>query len=339
MPFHTSNNVLYGFDTDCRYSPHYRRAIRRLVQFFPGMGCVPWLRTNGDCCRFCQLPYGTRFAVLGQGHEDHFTSWQVDLEDYVEMYEHSISQSAQVENITLFNGGSFLTDKEIPKAFRQHVYSGFAKHPTAIQLMIESRPEFVREPMLDEAQELIGAKDLMIGIGLESIDDTVRNQYLRKFIGRRSFTDAIRVLQSRGVQSLVYVFLKAPELSERQAYEDAASTIAFLSDLGVDEIALSCAFVPPGGHLEELHQQGRFRPPWLWTIVKLLDEARSRNWPLSVGGFDDFPPPVAIAHNCGRCDAQVMKVIDVYRTSGVLEGHLGLVCSCQDDWRVEMGNA
>ncbi|AXS40681.1 radical SAM protein [Breoghania sp. L-A4] len=297
---------------------------------------MPWLKTRGACCTFCRLPAGTRLAVLGEGHEDHFSPWRVAQADYVEMIDTALDGSQGVENITLFNGGSFLTDHEIPSTARKHLYQRFAEHPTASELMVESRPEFVRDDMLDEALDAIGEKRLMVGIGLESIDDHVRNDVLKKYIGRKSFLAAIENLQRHGIRTFVYVFLGAPGLSARDAYLDAKRTIAFLADLGIDEIALSCAFVPPGGQLETLYRQDAFRPPWLWTILELIAEARDNGWPLSVGGFDDFPPPVAIAQNCGKCDQQVMEVIDTHRATGTLTLTALPECGCRPEWERAM---
>lgn len=339
MEHYTENGTLYGFFTETRFAPSQRRPVKRQVMLIPGQGCVPWLKTKGECCTFCRLPAGTRFAVLGDGHEDHFRPWRVPQSDYVEMIETALSEAGDVENITVFNGGSFLTDHEIPPEVRKHIYRRFAEHPTASELMVESRPEFVRDDVLDEALRVISEKKLMVGIGLESIDDHIRNNVLKKYIGRTSFLAAIKRLQHRGARTFVYAFLGAPGLSEREAYHDAQQTIQFLVNLGVDEIALSCAFVPPGGHLEKLYRRDAFRPPWLWTIIELMAEARQHSWPLSVGGFDDFPPPVAIAQNCGRCDPQVMNVIDAYRSSGNLPLSALPQCGCRSEWGSSMEEA
>jgi len=336
VPYTTSNGTQYHYQTDNRYAPVYGKSIRRLVQFFPGMGCVPFLKTEGTCCTFCRLPHATRHAVLGEGYDDHFESWIVGAGDLREMFDKSLEESGEIDNITLFNGGSFLTDREIPAEFRQYVYRGIAAHPTARQLMIESRPEFVREKTLAEALDIIGEKNLMVGIGLESSDDFVRNKLLKKFIGKKSFTDSVRLMQNMGVQIFVYTFLKAPGLSERESLDDVLRTIQFLVDLGVDEIALSCAFVPPGGQLEELYKRGEFRPPWLWTILEVIKQAHNKNWPLTVGGFEDFPPPIAVSQNCGSCDSEIFQFLDHYRADGAGLGQSDLSCTCHDEWRLLM---
>ena len=329
-----TNGVHYGVFKDTRFGPASGNAEKRLVLLIPGQGCVPWLATKGECCTFCRLPAGTRYAVMGDGFEEHFEPWKVNPSDYATMIDTALADSAGVDKITVFNGGSFLTDREIPKTARQHLYRRFAEHATATELMVESRPEFVKADMLDEMQDITGDKSVMIGIGLESMDDHVRNNVLKKFIGRKSFVTSIETLQKRGLKTFVYVFLGAPGLTEHEAYLDARASIQALHAMGVDEIALSCAFVPPGGQLEQLYRKGEFRPPRLWTIAHLVEEARAKGWPLTVGGFDDFPPPIAVAENCGNCDPTILAAFDRHRETGAFQ--CDTTCTCKQSWDAEM---
>ena len=326
--------ALFSFFKDSRFAPDLKRPVKRLVQLFPGQGCGIWLDRKSDCCVFCRLPAGTRLAVMGEGHEEHFDNWSVAPDDYAAMMDASLVDADDVDSILCFNGGSFLTDREIPAAARQHLYRRYAAHPTATELMVEARPEMVRDDMLDEAQDIIGGKALKVAIGLESMDDHVRNAVLKKFIGKQSFLRAVEKLQARGMKTFVYVFLGAPGLTEAEAYEDARRSIKALAELGIDEIALSCAFIPPGGHLEKLYRDGSFRPPRLWTIARLIEEAAANGWPLSVGGFDDFPPPVAIASNCASCDDAFLAAIEDHRQTGVFQRPNA--CGCQHEWEDAM---
>jgi radical SAM enzyme (TIGR01210 family) len=328
------NGTLYGFFKDTRFAPSSGRSVNRLTQLLPGQGCGIWLDRKSDCCIFCRLPAGTRLAVMGEGFEDHFEPWTVPKTDYRAMIDASLKDSEGVDAITCFNGGSFLSDREIPADIRKYLYKRFADHPTATELMVESRPELVRPEILDEAAAIIGDKSFMVAIGLESMDDRIRNGLLKKFIGKQSFLRSLELLRARGMKSFVYVFLGTPGLTEKEAYEDAYNTISELADLGVDEIALSCAFIPPGGKLEEMFNADMFRPPWLWTVLRLIKDASERDWPLTVGGFEDFPPPIATAMNCGTCDDQLLGAIENHRQTGTLPKIHN--CDCQHTWTREM---
>ena len=195
--------------------------------------------------------------------------------------------------------------------------------------MIESRPEFVRQDILREAKTHLQGKALTVAIGLESTNDKVRNGPLAKFIGRKSFDKALSLLKAEGHRAFVYVFLGAPGLSEAEAYLDAQTSVRELHALGVDEIALSCAFVAPGGMLEQAFRAGSFRPPRLWSIAQLIAQAKRNGWPLSLGKFDDFPPPVAIPANCGCCDEGINALFDLFRRTNRFEISDLPDCACR----------
>lgn len=336
--FQTKNGITYGFDVEMRYDPAQKRTLKRLVLLIPGQGCVPWLRSKAKCCPFCRLPAGTRLAVLGEGHEDHFEPWTITQEDYFEMIDHAFTDADGVEKVVCFNGGSFLTDREIPREVRQHLYAKVADHPTAKALMVESRPEFVRADMLNEAEAYLQGKELTIAIGLESTNDRIRNGPLAKFIGRKSFETALSLLQERGHRVFTYVFVGAPTLTQIEAYQDAANSVRDLHAMGVDEIALSCAFVPPGGQLEQWYREGTFRPPQLWTIAQLLSQAKAQDWPVSLGGFDDFPPPIARPQNCGKCDDAVHAQFDQFRMNNQFDMAKLPQCGCYTSWSRDIGD-
>ncbi|SPJ26181.1 hypothetical protein [Palleronia abyssalis] len=325
----TRGGIGWGHYPQVRYDPALQRAVRRHVLLIPGQGCVPWLRTAGQCCPFCRLPAASREAVLGPEHEGRTEAWPVAPDDHREMIDTGLAAADGAEEIVAFNGGSWLTDREIPESARVHLYESARDHPSASRLMVESRPEFVRAAALDEAERHLGDVRLKVAIGLESTEAEVRNGNLRKFIGWRSFEDAIKRLHARGMESFVYVFLGAPGLSPHAALSDAKRSVRRLAGMGVNEIALSCAFVPPGGPLEQSYRSGAFRPPSLWTIVALLERAVAHGWPVSLGGFDDVPPPVAIPANCGRCDSAVHDVLDGFRQTGHLDTASLPDCSCR----------
>lgn len=333
----TKNGITYGFHVERKFDPAQNRPVTRLVLLIPGQGCVPWLKTKAECCPFCRLPAGTRLAVLGEGHETHFESWSIGQDDYVEMIDRAFEDAEGVEKVVCFNGGSFLTDREIPQAARLHLYARVAAHPTATGLMVESRPEFVRGDILTEAETHLQGKELTIAIGLESTNDKIRNGPLAKFIGRKSFEAALALLQARGHRVFVYVFLGAPGLSALESYQDAEASVRDLHAAGVDEIALSCAFVPPGGKLEQWYNEGRFQPPQLWTIAQLVAQAKAQGWPLTLGGFDDFPPPVAIPQNCGECDDKIHTLFDRFRAENEFDPQTLPKCGCHAAWKRDVG--
>jgi archaeosine synthase beta-subunit len=329
------SGIPFDYELKYKYSPIYKTAIKQLTLSIPGGGCKLWLDTKGRCCPFCGFNGLVRSILTGDDSEDNYEGWLLETSTFTDMYKKAVNDIEDFDKLAVFNGGSFLIDTEIPADFRRMLYEDFAKHPTARQLMIESIPDGITKEVLDEAKNHLGTKDFMVGIGLESADNHVRNKLLKKATSLKRFEEAVRLLQSYGMQVFVYTFLKAPGLSEREALDDVIKTMTYLTDLGVDEIGLSCAFVQTDTPLEHLYRNGDFRPPWLWTILEIMNLASKHNWPLSIGGFSDQPPPIAIASNCKSCDDDIHSAIDKYRSNAHMP-RKEIYCTCKEDWNREI---
>ena len=332
----TFDNVPFSAEIDRRFSPVYGQALNQMTCILPGGGCVYYRAHQGDVCPFCSFPGFSRHVVRGPGHEQDFSPWTLPAETFVEMYDRSVAAYPEFDKLAVFNGGSFFPQSELPNALQEHIYRDVASRPNVRQLMVEAYPTFITEAKLHQAKSLLGDVELMVGIGFESQNDFIRNTLLKKRIDKELFESKVRLMQDLGVQVFVYAFLKAPGLTERQSLDEALRTCAYLHDLGVDEIALSCAFVPPGSPLEGMYREGKFSPPWLWSILAIQEEAEKRGWPLSIGGFEDVPPPVAGPANCDRCTDDVLGLLDRARLAGKAPADAPQ-CGCKGRWRKLVG--
>lgn len=235
------------------------------------------------------------------------------------------------EILAVFNGGSFFNEKEIPLATQQKVFDFVSKSSCLKTLFVESRCEFITEKNILLAKKILGEKDLKIGIGFESLDDFIRNKIIKKGLSRDVFEKTVQTINASGARSYAYVFLKPPGLSEHQAVAETIKTIQYCFDVGVSEINISCAFVQENTPLHKLYLNKEFRPPWLWSIIKILKETHSLGF-VNVGGFNDEPPPIAKPSNCPHCSHMVEDAINGYRKYHNLSIFGGLSCDCQIEW-------
>lgn len=331
---HIVDGTPYDFETDRRYSPVYGKTINQRTVFIPGGGCKFWLQTGGKGCPFCGFPGLTRLVVLGEGQENNFEGWLLQTSTFKKMHASATQDLTDIDKVAIFNGGSFFVDEEVPADFRKFALQDLGKRSGLQQVMVESRPSYLRHDCLSEAKAWLNGKDLMVGIGLESVNASTRNKLLKKGMSLHDFEGSVAMMQSIGVQVFVYVFLKAPGLSEGEAIEDAIATMDYLASMGVDEMALSCAFVPPNTPIEALYNAGEFRPPWLWSVMKIVKYAAEKGYPLSIGGFDDNPTPIAVAHNCEVCTKSAMQEVDLARVNGT--GEFTVECGCEGGWLVQV---
>jgi radical SAM enzyme (TIGR01210 family) len=182
------------------------------------------------------------------------------------------------------------------------------------KILVESRAEFATEQKLLAYKKAIGNKKLEIAFGLESANDEVRNHYLKKGMSRQTFESAVALCKAQGIEVFAYVFLKAHCLTEEGAIQDAIESIKYCFEKGVDEVSLSCAFIQPHTLLHKLWKEGKYQPPELSSIVKVI-EATANLGPVRIGSFDDDPPPIAKPSNLDSSDEKFILAIDLYRKS------------------------
>jgi len=303
------------------YDPLWKRMVYRWVLELPGAGCE-WFKKTGGCtmCGFNQSTY--KFTFGGKL----YPPFVFRLIFY---YAYWLIRKAKPEILVIYNGGSFLSDKEIPPKTQLAILNFVRQHKTIKKIMVESRAEFVNPEKIAEYKYALGDKELEIAFGLESANDRVRNDCLNKGMSKKTFARAIRLCKSFfGFKSFAYVFLKPHCLNEREAIEDAVKSIEYCFKTGVDEVSLSCAFVQQNTPLHELYKLGQFQPPTLWSIIEVIQKTADLG-PVRIGSFDDEPLPIAQPHNCGQCDPELLVAIEHYRLHQDPAIFTGLTCACK----------
>lgn len=308
----------------------WQRTVNRWGLELPGAGCEWYKKTGG--CTMCGFNQSTYKYTFGGKLYPHFVFMIIFYWAYW------LILKANPEILVIYNGGSFLSDKEIPHKTQLAILNFVRRHKTIKKIIVESRAEFVTEEKLQLYKKAIGDKELEIALGLESADDKVRNECLRKGLTKGTFEKAVKLINDSGFKSFAYVYLKPHCLTEEEAVINAMQSIVYCFQIGVDEVSLSCAFVQANTHLEKLYNQGEFVPPKLWSVIKVITQT-AHFGPVRIGHFDDTPPPIAIPHNysgkdektvCPLCNQKVMTAIENYRETHDIRVFDGLTCSCED---------
>ena len=305
---------------DTIFDPLLKRKSRRWLLELPGAGCEWWKKSGG--CTMCAFNQATQRYTFGGKLYPNFIFMLLFYYAYQQV------KRKNPELLVIYNGGSFLSDKEIPEKTQLAILRFVEKHPTIKKIMVESRADLITGGKLSRYAEAIDGKDLEIAIGLESVDDAVRNGCLKKGLTKKKFEQAIALCHQVGFSVFAYVFLKPPCLSEKEAIEDAVRTIEYCFKVGVDEVSLSCAFVQKDTILYELYKRKEYTPPRLWSIIEVILRTSSLG-PVRIGHFDDDPTPIAFPQNCPTCTAEVMAAIEKYRLSHDIATFEGLNCDCK----------
>lgn len=236
-------------------------------------------------------------------------------------------------SVKIYTSGSFLDTTEVPMDARMDILRTLGSDPRVREVVLESRPSFVTEESMKQAREALGDRHVEIGMGLESISDTVRRMCINKGFTLKEFSDAVKVAMSHNIGTRAYVLLKPPFLTERDSLLDSARTIQEAARMGVTTVSVNPVDVQRHTLVEDLWSAGAYRPPWLWTLVEILGRCRHNV-------NKDIPivcDPVAAGkargvHNCGVCDAAFVEAIRAFSLDQDPRHLENLSCSCKSIW-------
>jgi radical SAM enzyme (TIGR01210 family) len=312
------------FFIDKIYDFDQKSPVIRLTVLLPGKGCEWAIKTGG--CTMCA--FGKRAQEMGKhfSGNDLYTLFQIAI---------NLTKTDRPFVVSIYNGGSFLNEKEIPFDTQLKVCQKINEHFSVEKLFIESRVEFINKEKIKILKKKVGRKKLIIGIGLEAQDDKIRNVFIKKGLNKKDYENAVKLLKENGIKVLTYVFLKPIYISEREAIEEAIKTIEYAFKIGTDEVALESGFVQESTLMARLFKEKKYRPPWLWSIIEVIKKTYNIG-PLHVGGFSDEPPPIAIPHNCPLCSSKIEHLLQKYRETHNIELFSNLRCDCYKVWKEEM---
>ena len=131
-----------------------------------------------------------------------------------------------------------------------------------------------------------------------------------------------------------YIFIKSPFLSERDSLVDAITTIKAAYDAGTDVISLNPCNIQRGTLVNELYRQHLFSPPWLWSVLIAVKAAKSLASNLKIICEPTAGGKPRGAHNCGKCDKQILEYIQLLTEDKEIPLNLNEVCECFLNWEL-----
>lgn len=291
-----------------------------LVVILPTVGCH-WALTAGGCS-MCGYIYDGTSSI---------PSPSLILEHFKLAYEKAASLSSPM-SVKIFTSGSFFDEREVPKPARDEILRFLSCESKVEEVIVESRPEFVMEEAVNDTINTLGGKKLTVAIGLETTNDKVRS-IINKGFSLSDFKVALETLKRLEAGVKVYLLVKPPFLREVEAIFDVENSIRQLSKMGVDAISLNPCTVHKGTFVELLWKRGDYRPPWLWSLVKIiLDVHDETDTTITCAPTASGHPRGP--HNCGSCDREIdaaLKRFSVTQNTKQLED---LDCKCKLQWKL-----
>jgi archaeosine synthase beta-subunit len=230
--------------------------------------------------------------------------------------------------VKFYTSGSFLDDREVDPESRTDIAHAFAGR--AKRLLFETLPEFATASTLTPLREAFGG-EVEVALGLESTQPEILRRFVNKGAHPSEYLAAGDRVRSLGLRAKAYLLLKPPYLTEAESVEDVVTSVG-LAAPHFDALSINPVHIQNGTVVEWLFRRGRYRPPWLWSLVQAMEEssrvkgdARLVSFP-TAGGLPRGP------HNCGECDRRVLAAIQAASLDQSFEGLQTLDCSCKSHW-------
>ncbi|MFX1256251.1 MAG: archaeosine biosynthesis radical SAM protein RaSEA [Promethearchaeota archaeon] len=175
--------------------------------------------------------------------------------------------------IKLFNSGSFFDNNEIAESVRTYIYKKIADIKNIKEVVVESRVEYVKPEDLIKMRELLNKKYVEIGIGIETVNDYIRNNYINKGLIFDDFLNTFQTCKEHGIGIKAYLLFKPPFVNEESAIDDCIDSIKSLIKLNINSISINPLNIQKGTLVEYLWYQNRYRPPWFYSLIKCLKKS------------------------------------------------------------------
>lgn len=282
--------------------------VNALVVILRTKGCS-WARRKG--CSMC----------------GYFNDCNPDVteENLVAQMQKAMEKSEDHRILKIFTSGSFLDGKEVPPQNRAELLD-MASHRFK-QVIFETRPEYVRTESIEDC--ISHFSRLQVALGLESANDMVLKHSINKGFLFDDYQKAAETIKEAGASVKTYLLLKPPFLTEQESIDDCVASARKIKDM-TDVISFNPVNVQRGTLVERLWRRDEYRPPWLWSVVRVLEECKDLG--PRVVSFPTGGGRKRGAHNCYECDADVLKEIEAF-SLGSVDGLRKKSCECFEVWQ------
>jgi radical SAM enzyme (TIGR01210 family) len=293
--------------------------VRQSLTIILNTGGCRWARAGG--CTMC--------GYVAESVEGGSVSHQALMDQIEVCLDHETENTDEGERadlIKIYTSGSFLDEREVGAESRRAIAETFADRE---RIVVESLPDFVdREKLADFTEQGLKTD---VAIGLETATDRVRHDCVNKYFDFEDFEAACTEAGEAGAGVKAYLLMKPPFLSEPEALADMKSSVRRCGAVAeCHTVSMNPCNVQRYTMVDELHFEGGYRPPWLWSVADVLASTTEVDAIVvsdPVGHGSDRGP-----HNCGDCDDRVQTAIkdfDLRQDSSVFEQ---VSCECETTW-------
>lgn len=243
------------------------------------------------------------------------------------------SINKRYKKIKLYINGSFFNEKELEKEVAVSFLRTLKKKFGVSYVCVETRLEYLsRQRLLCYIRET--GLDFEICFGVESTNNKIRNVCLNKGVNIDSFYALCQDINDL-CKIKVYILIKPPFVSEKEAIEDVVSSVNDLVSHGITAISYTPIAIQKNTLLEFLLQENLYRPVWIWSLIEIntrLATLRKKYPEIHLGGLEYYPEPLQVYFNCERCSAKLAALLVSNRNLTWEDISVDRMCTCYKEW-------
>lgn len=175
----------------------------------------------------------------------------------------------EVDSILLGTLGSVLDSQEIVPEYLEKILE-YLNEQQIYTIILETHYTSITEQVCQWLRSILPEKDIVVEVGLESVDKFVQNKCLNKNINLDLLQEKIKILHNYHISVTANVFLGAPFLNESEQIEDAEKSIFWAMEHEVDSVVVFPANIRKNTLLYLLYLNDKYERIQHWAIFELL---------------------------------------------------------------------
>ena len=259
---------------------------------------------------------------------------KVTPDELINQYQQAMTRYNNEPIVKIFTSGSFLDTNEVPQKVQEYILSDLSKKTKKIA--VESRPEYVTRESMKLVKQQLKNTEFDIGIGLETSQDFIRDFAVNKGFTFEEYHTAVTLVHNNDFSVKTYILIKPPFLTEKESIQDVKQTIDHVlpNAAANDILSFNPTSVQKNTLVEYLWRRNQYRPPWLWSIIDILNYASDQNKKIRLQCDITGGGKKRGAHNCYTCDDDMLSAIKEFSLTqdSTVFNSLDCDCDCKQQW-------
>lgn len=209
---------------------------------------------NSGSCTMCDYGQGNNISIA-------------DIRELIEQIEPMLMVG---DSVLVGSLGSVLDEDEVSRECLEKLLY-FLGETNAQSIILETHYTTLNADVCSWLRECLQKKDIVIEIGLESVDSYVQEKCLNKTIDCDLLKKKIELLHKYDFSVTANVFLGAPFLYAGAQILDAEKTILWSKENDIDSVVIFPANIRKNTLLDFLYRNGKYEPIQQWAVFDLLN--------------------------------------------------------------------